>query len=330
MRILTLTDHTTHGPGESIYKLLCEMSKDVRCTEIWVASRAQQGNARFFDVSDETQVIARQLDDEFSYSREGEWFDGGSSVDTKCFDVVFLRVDRPVSDELLESFSARFACQIVVNSPMGIQETGAKDFLLRFAAHCAPMRLCRTKQEVLEFCRKRAAVLKPLRGYGGKGLVRLDGDAAWIEGTRVAPSEAITYVENAISRDGSVLATQFLPTIHLGDKRIVVVNGETLGAMLRIPAENHWLANLSQGGSSTFAEIEPEEYEIAEAVSPVLLDKGVVIYGFDTLVGEDGRRVLSEVNTLNVGGFLQAEQHSGQPVVGRAAKLLIQYLDDRL
>ena len=61
---------------------------------------------------------------------------------------------------------------------------------------------------------------------------------------------------------------------------------------------------------------------MAAGLSPVLEERGVVIYGFDTLMGDDGRRMLSEVNTLNVGGFAEAEQVSNRPIISRAVELL--------
>lgn len=109
-----------------------------------------------------------------------------------------------------------------------------------------------------------------------------------------------------------------------------MVNGEIVGATVRIPAESQWLANLSQGGTATHTDVAPEEREMAKAISPVLEEKGVALFGFDRLVGLHGRRVFSEINTLNVGGFLQAEEHSGQPVIAKTAELLIKYCDEYL
>jgi glutathione synthase len=331
MRVLVLTDHKTHACGESIYALLKQISQQQGCDSVWVVSRNHPENAGFFHEDGGTQPVGRMVDDTFVYSEDGSWFlNGGEQLDTHGFEAVLLRVDRPVSDALLDSLASRFAMQLVVNDPHGIQETGAKDFLLQFSEHCAPMQLCRSVDDLQAFVETRPAVVKPLRGYGGKGLIRIDRDAAWIESNQVPVSDIWSQIQQEINADGAVLAVEFLPTIHLGDKRVVVVNGKVLGAMLRLPASDQWLANLSQGGSSSFAKPNAEELAMAEAIAPVLSERGVPVFGFDTLVGNEGRRVLSEINTLNVGGFLQAEQHSGKPVISDAAKLIWSYIQDRV
>ncbi len=327
MRVVVLTDHETHGPGESIYMLLRRMSAHPQCESLLVASRGRGENADFFADDGGCRVLAREMDDDFAYHEDGQWFHGGSaSVDVRDFDVLFLRVDRPVSDSYLDSLTARCANQLIINDPKGIQETGSKRFLLRFSSLCPAMRLCHTVGEVEAAAREYAIVLKPLHGYGGKGMLRIDGAHAW-NGNLETTFEAVRpTIEARLSQDAPMLAVKFLPNIRLGDKRIVVVNGQVLGAMLRIPRAGSWLANLSQGATTRFAEIDPEEREIVEIISPSILDRGVVIFGLDTLVDDGGRRVLSEINTLNVGGFLQAEEHSGQPIVERAGALIWEYL----
>jgi glutathione synthase len=86
------------------------------------------------------------------------------------------------------------------------------------------------------------------------------------------------------------------------------------------------VCNVSQGGRSIGAGIEEEERVMIEKLNPVLASLGVVFYGIDTLTGDDGRRLLSEINTLSIGGLPRIAEYSGQPVIRRAADLLWGYI----
>ena len=125
------------------------------------------------------------------------------------------------------------------------------------------------------------------------------------------------------------LAMKFLKNVSQGDKRILVVGDEVLAASLRIPAEDSWLCNVAQGGTSVAAEVSEEEYEIVRGISKKLNAEGILIYGVDTLVNDDGLRTLSEINTLSIGGFPQAEQQTGKPIIKRMIEKIFDYADAR-
>ena len=323
MRILVLTDHRTHHPDESIYPLLRELAKYPAPGSVVAATRSRGENEDFFSAMGAAGLTARPVDDSFLYSDDGRWFlEGGRPIDARDFDVIFLRVDRPISEAYLKSLPPRLPGQRIINDPRGIWQTGAKDFLLGFPQFCAPTRVCRSVAEVEEARREYPLVLKPVWGYGGKHLFRVDGDRAW-NGRQETTFESVRpLLEQRFQTDGPMVAVKFLPMVRLGDKRVLVVRGEVVGSVLRIPAAGSWLANLSQGATPHYTDLEAEEREMAAVLSPVLEERGVVIYGFDTLTGNNGRRVLSEVNTLNVGGFAEAEQVSNRPIISRTVELL--------
>ena len=162
-----------------------------------------------------------------------------------------------------------FSAKVVINDPIGIQETGSKQFLLSFPEICPPMRQCRSIEEVYEFSREFPLVIKPLRSYGGKGLMRLGSGQWWLGPKPCGSREFGEALKKLLDRDKSVLAMKFLDTISQGDKRVVVVNGEVLGAMLRKPADGSWIANLSSGGSSHYSFPDENEIEMARVISPV-------------------------------------------------------------
>jgi len=106
-----------------------------------------------------------------------------------------------------------------------------------------------------------------------------------------------------------MLAMKYLNGVSKGDKRIVVCNGSVIATVLRKPKGNNWLCNLSMGGTFEMdVGVTNSELEIIEQMNSDLQKKGIFIYGLDTLYDEQQqKRVLSEINTSNVGGVLNAD-----------------------
>jgi glutathione synthase len=115
----------------------------------------------------------------------------------------------------------------------------------------------------------------------------------------------------------------------MGDKRTIVANYQVLGSALRMPAPGSWMCNVAQGGHGVPAEMDEDEKIIERTLTPLLHQKGVIMYGFDTLVGDDGRRVLSEINTLSIGGLVPLEELTGKPILSRAARLLWDHVEGK-
>jgi len=169
-------------------------------------------------------------------------------------------------------------------------------------------------------------VLKPFNEYGGRGIVKIEGDIVNSGNQSISFNDfSRTYESNPIE----YLAVKYLKNVKQGDKRIVVVNGEILGASLRLPADNSWLCNVAMGGSSNITQVEKEEEEIIRLINPTLSDKGIVMYGVDTLVGDDGKRVLSEINTTSIGGLPQIAAMNNLPLVERAIDLIWEFYNDK-
>ena len=120
---------------------------------------------------------------------------------------------------------------------------------------------------------------------------------------------------------------KFLKNVQQGDKRILVVNGQILASSLRLPAEGSWLCNIAQGGTSIPSTVTDKEIQIIKEISPKLSEKGIVFFGADTLVDDQNERVLSEINTLSIGGFPQTEIQTGMPIVQMAIDNMINYIN---
>ena len=186
------------------------------------------------------------------------------------------------------------------------------------------MRLVTSVEEILEFAKKFPIVLKPLRDYGGKGILRIGGEKLDDGSTEYDTTQYLTSLKPIIENEG-FLAMKFLKNVDEGDKRILVVDGEVLASSLRLPAENSWLCNVAQGGRSVPTEVTQEELRIVDEVAPRLKEEGVLICGIDTLVDDDGKRVMSEVNTLSVGGFPQSQMQTGRPVIKKTIESILNH-----
>jgi glutathione synthase len=270
--------------------------------------------------------MQKRIDNYFEYQSKGDWFSDATKIGIDYFDVIFLRIDRPITDKQLLDLKINNSEKIILNDPNGIIHTGSKKFLLNYPDLCPGIKLIQSTHELELAIKGSPQVLKPLFGYGGHGIVYASLENFMIGDNRISYEEGISYVRDILKEQKELVSMTYMENVDKGDKRVIVVGDEVIGAILRIPAEGSWLCNLKQGGSAKFAEITDSEFHIAERISPTLRKYGVLIFGFDTLEDENGTRVLSEINTLNVGGLLQAQQQSGKPVIKKSVEQIMDFL----
>ncbi len=328
-KFLTLTDHSGHSEHNSLYALMATLSQHPQCESLQIASRGNTANDAFFVDQKGSTVQAKKIDKDFAFDASGNQFtQQQKAVDLRDFDVIVMRLPRPISDSFLEYLVSIDARLIFVNNPKGIIKTSTKQFLLNFPSVCPPMQLCHSAAEVVAFAQQSDMVLKPLREYGGKGIVKITNGTATDGQQQMPLADYLVSIQTALEEDG-YLAMKYLKNVSKGDKRILVVNGEILASSLRLPAEGSWLCNVAQGGTSVPSEVAPEEEAMVKAIAPTLLKEGIVMFGADTLTDDDGKRVLSEVNTLSIGGFPQAGEQTGKPIVAMAINNLLDYVNSQ-
>ncbi|MGB0862841.1 MAG: ATP-grasp domain-containing protein [Saprospiraceae bacterium] len=322
-KVLVLTDHTNHSSENSLYPLVRAMRLHPNTLEIDVASRGNEENHVFFNSLKPENIWAATAENDFAFSADG-FFLKRNLKQTKLrdYDLIWLRMPPPLSEVFLGFLINEFPKQFIINNPRGIYETGSKSFLTNFKDLCPPMKICKSINDIIDFKNQFPIVLKPFREYGGRGIVRIDNNQVW-EGKNKMSFEA--FISNIKNQKIEYLGVQFLKNVGLGDKRIVVVNGKVMGASLRLPAENSWLCNIAMGGTSNFSEVDEDELQIVERVNPILSKMGIVMYGLDTLVNDNGKRVLSEINTTSIGGLPQIAKMAQQPLVEEAIDLIWQY-----
>lgn len=332
MRLLIPTNHETHSAYDSIYGLARSLSEENGAHEVFLMTTA--GNQEHFAC--ETEVIRyHRYQPAFNFEGRSEFFAKENSVEGtwRDFDAAFFRIDRVKGrpDAIYDYFEfvdRQNGLLAYVNSPTGLLTTKSKAFLTDVAEHCPEFIIAASLQEAQEHFTGREFVLKPLDGYGGSGIVRVHPkDGIELDGMRFSTSDELLSVSQKLENQFPMVAMEFLPRIIEGDKRVLVVGGECLGAFLRVPSAGSWLATLAQGASSEMSEPDKEELAIIEAIDPVLQKAGITIYGIDTIVGNDGRRVLSEINTANVGGFRQIEETTGRPIMKVAASKILERLN---
>lgn len=323
-KVLILTDHSHHSIENAVYAFANIMQEHPLCDHLGIATRGNVKNDIFFKNMATDKLQVAQVGDDFAFDTLGRFFyKNVSQKSIGDYDLIWLRLPPPLSRPFL-TFLKKVCSpkQVIINAPEGIYLTGSKEFLMNFLDLCPPMRVCRSVQDIVDFKKQFSIVLKPFREYGGKGIVRIEGEKVWIgkqlmtfdEFTSQLPPDEIAY-----------LGVKFLKNVTEGDKRIVVINGKIMGASLRMPAKGSWLCNVAMGGTAIHTKVTESEKYIIRRINPKLSRMGIVMYGVDTLMGDDGKRVLSEINTTSIGGLPQMAQFTGKPLVEETIDLIWQY-----
>ena len=216
-------------------------------------------------------------------------------------DAVLVRTDPPVDAGYLAMtllLEQARGDTLVVNDPRGLREANEKLYACRFPELMPPTLVTGDRHQLVAFAREHGgAVLKPLDGHGGRGVVRLDPDDPGIE-----------CVVDVATADGrrAVMAQRFLAGVQDGDRRILLLDGEPLGVLNRRPAPGEFRANIGRGASVEVVGLDDADRRIVEVLAPALRADGLWFVGIDVI---DGR--LSEVNVTSPTGLRQLTTLSG-------------------
>jgi glutathione synthase len=326
MKVLVLTDHGGHGPSNSLYPIINALRIDSRVSEIYIASRTDTRNVPFFDAHTFHQVYAHKVENDIEHASFDELYNlSTAQISLDHFDMVLMRLPRPVSDAFLIALREVFKDRWIVNDPMGIIATSNKAYLLNYTRWTPEISLCKSIDCVMDMYNRFPVVLKPLTDYGGRGLVKIENDKVNTNGLNI-PLDLWRRKYERFPEE--YLAMRYLKNVSQGDKRIIVANGTIMGASLRLPPEGEWLCNVAQGGTSIIGDVTDRERDIVEDITPDLTSKGIFMYGLDTLVDDDGQRVISEINTLSVGGIYAVQTLSSDPIADKIVDQLFKFLND--
>jgi glutathione synthase len=247
-------------------------------------------------------------------------FGGFEELDLAAMDVVLMRQDPPfdmayiTATHLLELLPADGP--LVVNDPGAVRNAPEKLFVLRFKELMPPTLLTRDRDQIRAFWKEHGdIVVKPLFGNGGAGVFRLRAGDENLT--------ALLEMYEQIQRE-PVMVQRYLPEIREGDKRIILVEGEALGGVLRVPAEGEARANLHVGGRAVKTELTPRERDICAAIGPTLRQEGLVFVGID-VIGD----WITEINVTSPTGIQEIARLDGIDIAARIWDAIEARLNER-
>lgn len=231
-------------------------------------------------------------------------------------DAVFIRKDPPFDRAysyatlLLEH--ARGG-PLVVNDPRGLRDANEKLYAMNFSEWMPRTMVTSDREAVLDFVSQVGgrAVIKPLDGAGGVGVLALNLE-----------DKNARAIVDVLTHEGARLAMvqAFLPSVSVGDKRILLLEGKPLGAILRVPRADDIRSNIHVGGSVVPTELTKRETELVAAIAPRLVADGLWFVGLD-VIGEH----LTEVNVTSPTGI----QELGKFTNTKPADRVIEWTEQR-
>ena len=239
-------------------------------------------------------TVRRQHGDHFELGTEVE-------VDLSDFDVVWLRQDPPfdmgyiTTTHLLDQIHPK---TLVVNDPFWVRNYPEKLLVLAFPDLTPPTAIARDLDTLKAFrARHGDVILKPLYGNGGAGVFKLSqGDSNLA---------SLHELFSGINREPLIMQ-KFLPAVSAGDKRVILVDGEPVGAINRVPAKGETRSNMHVGGRPEKVDLTARDLEICARIGPLLREKGQVFVGID-VIGD----WLTEINVTSPTGIQELERFDG-------------------
>ncbi len=234
---------------------------------------------------------------------EGDHFTLGAAENRalESVDVVLMRQDPPfdmayiTATHLLERVHPR---TLVVNDPAHVRNAPEKIMVTLFPDLMPPTLISRDRETIQAFRREYGdVVMKPLYGNGGAGVFKLTGDD---------PNFGSLFdMFTAMSREPWMIQ-RFLPQVSEGDKRIILVDGEPLGAVNRVPQAGDIRANMVRGGAAETTQLSAREREICSRIGPTLKERGLLFTGIDVIAGN-----LTEINVTSPTGIRAIKRLGG-------------------
>ncbi len=222
-------------------------------------------------------------------------------IDLAQMDVVWLRQDPPfdmgyiTTTHLLDRLAPG---TLVVNNPFWVRNYPEKLLVLDFPELTPPTAIARDIDTIRTFRERHGEIiLKPLYGNGGAGVFKLAAD----DGNLSSLHELFT----GINRE-PLIVQKFLPDVTKGDKRVILVDGEPVGAINRVPAKGETRSNMHVGGRPEKVDLSDRDREICAAIGPLLKEKGQIFVGIDVI-----GTWLTEINVTSPTGIQELERFDG-------------------
>jgi glutathione synthase len=222
-------------------------------------------------------------------------------------DVVFMRTDPPFNMDYIYAtyiLEAAEADTLVVNRACNLRNHNEKLYSLEFPQFCPESLIAADAELIFAFMAELESpvVIKPLDGNGGKGIFLLRADD---------PNRNVILEMSTDYGRHPVMAQRYVPEAVLGDKRILIIDGEFQGAVLRVPGEKDPRGNIHVGARCEASTLTPREHEMVAALGPRLRDDGHIFVGID-VIGD----YLTEINVTSPTCIHEINAFDGRCVEG--------------
>lgn len=216
------------------------------------------------------------------------------------FDVIFMRANPPLDPLMLNFLDSVKDDVFIVNSLQGLREANNKLYTAAFGdshSNIIPVtHVSKNKNYLVRQIDESSAekmILKPLNGFGGSGVILIEKSAM-----SNIKSLLDFYVSNSDGSSNYVILQEYIEGAEKGDIRILLLNGEPIGAMKRIPGSDDHRSNVSAGGTIARHSLSKEEKALCKQIGPKLVKDGLFFVGIDVIGGK-----LVEVNVMSPGGI---------------------------
>lgn len=209
------------------------------------------------------------------------------------FDLILMRQDfnDPLSYNAITHILGHLKDEVLIlNDPEGVREAPEKILITHYPEFAPPTLISRNIDEIRSFQQKHGEIIiKPMNGFGGLDIYHMkQGDMNL---------QAVLEMMGRLHPEPFIIQ-RYIPEVRHGDKRIIVVEGEPVAAVLRVPQANSARANLGVGGTAAIGEITQREREICKALKPELIKRGLVFVGLD-MIGD----YVTEINPKSPTGL---------------------------
>ena len=210
-------------------------------------------------------------------------------VNLNSLNYIFIRQDPPYNMEYISSMHLLELLDLktkLVNSPVGIRNAPEKILMLRFKDIIPPTLITRSRNEIDLFMNYyKKSVIKPLYGNGGQGIFLLDKK----------DKNYNQIIEKFITEESTPFIVQkFLPEVKKGDKRIILINGEPVAALKRVPKKNEFRSNIHVGGSTKAVGLSKNDKKICSIIKETLISEKLFFVGIDVI-----GNYLTEINVTS-------------------------------
>ncbi|MGB5190774.1 glutathione synthase [Robiginitalea sp.] len=216
------------------------------------------------------------------------------------FDVLFMRANPPLDPLMLNFLDSVKDDVFIVNSLQGLREANNKLYTAAFGdshSNIIPVtHVSKNKKYLIRQIKESKSdkmILKPLNGFGGSGVILIEKSAM-----SNINSLLDFYITNGDGSSSYVILQEYIEGADKGDIRILLLNGEPIGAMRRIPGDEDHRSNVSAGGSVAKHTLTKEEKALCKQIGPKLVNDGLYFVGIDVIGGK-----LVEVNVMSPGGI---------------------------